>query len=71
MIDILFAGFYFMQKVLWQSHTREDGFQPLLVQDGQEKSYSPETQGNLQATNAMFLYPWEKEENTAKTAKRQ
>lgn len=71
MTDVLLAGFYFMQKAFWQSRTREEGVQPLLVLDGQEKSYSPETLGNLQATNARFLNPWEKEENTAKTAKGQ
>lgn len=66
MTDVLLAGFYLMQTAFWQSRTGEEGVQPLLVQDGQEKSYSPETLSNLQAPNATFLNPWEKEENTAK-----
>lgn len=69
MKDITFAGFYFMQKSFWKSRMREDGFQSLLIQDGQKKSCSPKTQGNLWATNTSFINHWEKEENTAKAAK--
>lgn len=47
MIDTLFAGVYFIQKAFWKARMRADGFQSLLTQNRQKKSYSPKTQGNL------------------------